>query len=219
VTEPLRTAREIGELLGFSPATIVDWAEHDRIPCFKIGGRLRFRESEVLEWLEQGRVGPAPLTRDGKLAVERGVFEPALRVRLPASCRACRNWSSEAVLRRRPKWERFFTREDNGLLQHWTGRVFMNPPYGRTLSAWMRKAYEASQNGAELVLCLVPARTDTAWWHDYAARGEIRFLRGRLRFGGCENPAPFSSAVVVFRNAAAVTKPAGRVGREGDVAA
>jgi len=61
----------------------------------------------------------------------------------------------------------------------------------------MRKAYEASQNGATVV-CLVPARTDTAWWHDYAMKGQIRLLRGRLKFGGAANSAPFPSAVVVF---------------------
>lgn len=106
------------------------------------------------------------------------------------------------------KCERFFTREDDGLAQLWTGRVFMNPPYGRTIGAWMRKAWEASQTSAELVVCLVPARTDTAWWHEHAVRGEIEFVRGRLRFGALENSAPFPSAIVVFRNAAAVTKEA-----------
>lgn len=74
----------------------------------------------------------------------------------------------------------------------------MNPPYGRTIGDWMRKAYESSQNGATVV-CLVPARTDTVWWHDYAMRGEIEFIKGRLRFNGHKNSAPFPSAVVVFR--------------------
>jgi phage N-6-adenine-methyltransferase len=102
---------------------------------------------------------------------------------------------------------RYFTRDDDGLAQTWTGRVYVNPPYGRELPDWMRKAWESSQTTAELVVCLVPARTDTRWWHDYALRGEIRFLRGRLKFGPCTNPAPFPSVVVVFRNASAVTKP------------
>ncbi len=104
------------------------------------------------------------------------------------------------------KCRSFFTRDDDGLAQSWDGRVFMNPPYGRELGRWMRKAWEATRNGCELVVCLVPARTDTAWWHDYAAQGEVRFLRGRLKFGDCANPAPFPSAVVLFRNAEAVTK-------------
>ncbi|KKL85470.1 hypothetical protein LCGC14_1954440 [marine sediment metagenome] len=104
------------------------------------------------------------------------------------------------------KCERFFTREDDGLTQEWTGRVFMNPPYGRPLAAWMRKAWEAAQNGAELVVCLIPARTDTRWWHEYAIRGEVHFLKGRLRFGQGHNPAPFPSAIVVFRNGQSVTE-------------
>ena len=100
----------------------------------------------------------------------------------------------------------YFTVEDDGLKQRWAGRVFMNPPYGRQISSWMAKAWESTHAGAELVVCLVPARTDTAWWHDYAARGEIRFLKGRLRFGDAATSAPFPSAVVVFRNPSAVTK-------------
>jgi site-specific DNA-methyltransferase (adenine-specific) len=103
---------------------------------------------------------------------------------------------------------RFFTPADDGLRQEWAGRVFMNPPYGRTIGAWMRKAWEASQTAAEVVVCMVPARADTAWWHDYAERGERRFLKGRLRFGGAASGAPFPSAVVVFRDAKSVTKPA-----------
>jgi phage N-6-adenine-methyltransferase len=105
------------------------------------------------------------------------------------------------------KCPRFFARDDDGLAQAWTGRVFMNPPYGRTIGAWMAKAWEASQTTADLVVCLVPARTDTKWWHDYAVRGEVVFVQGRLRFGGACSSAPFPSAVVIFRNAQAVTKP------------
>lgn len=98
------------------------------------------------------------------------------------------------------KCPRFFTREDDGLIQDWHpfGRCWMNPPYGRGIGAWMEKAFWESVKGA-VVVCLVPARTDTAWWHNYAMRGEIEFLRGRLKFGGAKNSAPFPSAVVVFR--------------------
>jgi site-specific DNA-methyltransferase (adenine-specific) len=104
------------------------------------------------------------------------------------------------------KCPRFFTPADDELRQEWAGRVFMNPPYGRAIAAWMRKAWESSQTTAELVVYLVPARTDTGWWHEYAGRGDVRFLQGRLRFGGAKSGAPFPSAVVVFRNAAGVTK-------------
>ena len=97
------------------------------------------------------------------------------------------------------KCKSYFTRGDDGLAQSWAPeRVFVNPPYGREIGHWMRKAWEESQAGA-LVVCLIPARTDTAWWHDYAMKGEFRFIRGRLKFGGAKNSAPFPSAVIVFR--------------------
>ena len=96
------------------------------------------------------------------------------------------------------KCPKFFTKADDGLAQQWSGVCWMNPPYGRQIGAWMAKAYRASQAGATVV-CLVPARTDTAWWHDYAAKGAVEFLRGRLKFGGHKNSAPFPSSIVVFR--------------------
>jgi phage N-6-adenine-methyltransferase len=100
------------------------------------------------------------------------------------------------------KCARFFTREDNGLAQDWSKeRVFMNPPFGRQIKWWMKKAWEESQRGA-LVVCLVPARTDTAWWHDWAVRGEVRFLRGRGHYvtpdGKRRGTEAFPSAIVVF---------------------
>ena len=99
------------------------------------------------------------------------------------------------------KCARFFTKEQDGLAQVWAPeRCYLNPPYGRTIKMWMRKAYEESQRGA-LVVCLVPSRTDTAWFQDFAMKGQIEFLRGRLKFGGHTNSAPFPSAVVVFNPA------------------
>lgn len=95
------------------------------------------------------------------------------------------------------KCDRFYTKEDDALSQDWTGTCWMNPPYGREIKKWMQKAYESSRAGATVV-CLVPARTDTAWWHDFAVLGEIYFLRGRLRFGDAKNSAPFPSALIVF---------------------
>ncbi len=92
-----------------------------------------------------------------------------------------------------------YTLEDDGLAQDWGHeRVWMNPPYGREIGHWMRKAWLSSQAGA-LVVCLVPARTDTRWWHDYAIKGEIRFVRGRLKFGGARWNAPFPVALVIMR--------------------
>lgn len=96
------------------------------------------------------------------------------------------------------KCARYFTAEDDGLAQAWTGVCWMNPPYGRGIGRWMAKAAEAARAGATVV-CLVPARTDTAWWHDYATQGEIRFIRGRLKFGQAKHNAPFPCALVIFR--------------------
>lgn len=96
------------------------------------------------------------------------------------------------------KCAHYFTQDDDGLAQTWERTCWMNPPYGRAIGDWMRKAYESSQQGATVV-CLVPARIDTRWWHDYAIKGEIRFIRGRLKFGGSKNNAPFPSAIVIFR--------------------
>lgn len=98
------------------------------------------------------------------------------------------------------KCDRYFTKEDDGLAQEWIGVCWMNPPYGREIKHWMRKAYESSLKGATVV-CLVPSRTDTAWFQDYAMKGDIEFIRGRLKFGDSKNSAPFPSAVVVFRGA------------------
>ena len=88
--------------------------------------------------------------------------------------------------------------EVDGLAVSWAGRrVFCNPPYGRGIGAWLAKAREA-----DVAVFLLPARTDTAWWHEYAMKAdEIRFLRGRLKFGGAKNSAPFPSVVLVYRGA------------------
>lgn len=97
------------------------------------------------------------------------------------------------------KCARFFTRADDGLAQEWKGICWMNPPYGRKIGKWVKKAFETALQRSGTVVCLLPARTDTAWWHDYCMKGEITFIRGRLKFGGCDNSAPFPSAVVVFK--------------------
>lgn len=99
------------------------------------------------------------------------------------------------------KCKRWITKEYDGLTKDWAHheRVFMNPPYGRVIQHWMKKAYEEFLKGATVV-CLVPSRTDTRWWHDYCMKAtEIRFIKGRLKFGGAKNPAPFPSAIVIFQ--------------------
>ena len=75
----------------------------------------------------------------------------------------------------------------------------MNPPYGREIGKWMKKAYAESLRG-NTVVCLVPSRTDTKWWHEYATKGKITFIKGRLKFkqNGKSGSAPFPSAIVVF---------------------
>lgn len=99
------------------------------------------------------------------------------------------------------KCDRFFTPEEDGLTQNWGGaKVFCNPPYGKDISKWVRKSYEESKKPNTLVVMLLPARTDTAYFHDYIYhKAEIRFIRGRLHFNESKNSAPFPSMVVIFR--------------------
>lgn len=94
----------------------------------------------------------------------------------------------------------YFTKKDNGLVKSWFGhRVFCNPPYGVALKDWVRKAYN-ERNNAELIVMLIPSRTDTSYFHDYIYhKAEIRFIKGRLRFGNAKNYAPFPSMLVIFR--------------------
>ena len=93
----------------------------------------------------------------------------------------------------------FYTKEDNGLTKDWDGTCWMNPPYGRNIKYWVKKAYESARDNGAIVVCLLPARTDTSWWHDYVLPyGEVTFVRGRLKFGGAKNSAPFPNAIVVF---------------------
>ena len=97
------------------------------------------------------------------------------------------------------KCDRFFTEYINGLNVSWSGdRVFMNPPYGRQITHWVKKAYEESLKGT-LVVCLLPSRTDTKWFHEYCMKGEIEFLKGRLYFNDGKGRAPFPSMIVVFK--------------------
>ena len=96
------------------------------------------------------------------------------------------------------KCENYFTEEIDGLKQDWKGVCFMNPPYGRQISKWVEKAYQESLKGSTIV-CLLPSRTDTRWFHDYCVKGEITFIKGRLKFDDGKNPAPFPSMIVVFK--------------------
>ena len=97
------------------------------------------------------------------------------------------------------KCEKHYTKEDDGLSKNWGGQVvFCNPPYGRELPKWVKKCYEESRH-ADVVM-LIPARTDTRWFHDYIyGKAEIRFIKGRLKFGNAKQSAPFPSMVVIYR--------------------
>ena len=98
------------------------------------------------------------------------------------------------------KCANFFTEADDGLSKNWEGfTTFVNPPYGRGIDKWIKKAFDESRKEQTRVVMLIPARTDTKYWHQYVMRAdEVYFLKGRLKFGQCDNSAPFPSAVVVF---------------------
>lgn len=98
------------------------------------------------------------------------------------------------------KCQKFYTPEQDGLKMPWKGIVWCNPPYGRQVGQWVRQAALAAAAGNTVVM-LLPARTDTKWFHEYIYRRtnvEVRFLQGRLHFGGATNAAPFPSMIVVF---------------------
>lgn len=98
------------------------------------------------------------------------------------------------------KCEKYFTPEQDGLQMSWGGyRSFINPPYSN-ISAWVKKAYEESREKNTLCCLLIPARTDTRYFHDYILhRSEIRFLKGRIKFGDAKFNAPFPSMLAIFR--------------------
>ena len=135
------------------------------------------------------------------------------------------------------KCQKYFTKKDNGLIQSWDKNTcWMNPPYGRDMGKWVEKAFRESRKGATVV-CLVPARTDVKWWHEWAMRGEITFIKGRLKFmkadgarlahngeavrsgrKKAQNTAPFATAFIVFSPPnKACTRPPLAYGMRGDI--
>ena len=99
------------------------------------------------------------------------------------------------------KCRKYFTIEDDGLIQDWEGHtVFCNPPYGRQIKDWVRKSYLESLKPNTKVVMLIPARTDTRYWHEYIFKyaNKILFIEGRLKFGDGKGSAPFPSAIVEF---------------------
>lgn len=99
------------------------------------------------------------------------------------------------------KCDCYFTPEQDGLSQDWDCDVcWCNPPYGKEIGRWVEKAYKTVEQNKNTVVMLLPARTDTKWFHEYIyGKAEVRFVKGRLKFGGAKNSAPFPSMVVVFR--------------------
>lgn len=110
--------------------------------------------------------------------------------------------------------ERYWTKEDDALKIDWSAseKVFWcNPPYGHLIGKFVKKCYEESLKGC-LVVCLIPSRTDTKWWHAYCSKGQVRFIKGRLKFVNRTFPswradgnfkvssAPFPTAIVIFGN-------------------
>ncbi len=97
------------------------------------------------------------------------------------------------------KCKKFYTAEDNGLIQDWNKeRVFCNPPYGRKIHLWVEKCYKESKKRT-LIVMLIPSRTDTKYFHDFIyGKAELRFVKGRLKFGNGVAPAPFPSMVVIY---------------------
>lgn len=100
------------------------------------------------------------------------------------------------------KCDKFYTKEQNGLIQSWGGEiVFCNPPYGRELPIWVKKCYDEHIKHGITIVMLVPARTDTSYFHDYILnKSEIRFIRGRLKFNDCKQSAPFPSMIVIYKS-------------------
>lgn len=99
------------------------------------------------------------------------------------------------------KCSKYYTDEDNGLKQDWGGEtVFVNPPYSKN-SEWLEKCFLEARKPGTTVVVLIPSRTDTRYWHDYAMKAtHIYFIKGRLKFGSQKNSAPFPSALLVFNN-------------------
>lgn len=96
------------------------------------------------------------------------------------------------------KVQKFFSVHQDAFRLQWRGAVWLNPPYSRGIERWLEKAKKSAIEGATVV-CLVPARTDTNWWFDHARFGEVRFIKGRLKFVGAPSAAPFPSALIIFR--------------------
>jgi phage N-6-adenine-methyltransferase len=193
---PDKSSRELGEALGVDHQTILN----DR----RSGEDSPPGQGESVNHDGQAGEDSPPATRDrsAMFMSERGDWETPqelfdeLDAEFHFDLDVCATDQTA-------KCERYFTPANDGLAQTWRQVCWMNPPYGDTIGTWIAKAAASANEGATVV-CLVPARVDTGWWWDHCRHGEVRFLRGRLRFDGGENSAPFPSAVVVLGRPARV---------------
>jgi phage N-6-adenine-methyltransferase len=198
LTEKGMSTREVGDALGVSHQTVANDVKSLTPESEKLAPQRAFEPSPVKDLTPEPKMGTQ---RDAdsmgvhyssatdEWATPQDFFD-ALDAEFHFDLDVC-------ALPTSAKCERFFSPEVDGLEQDWTGTCWMNPPYGNEIVDWVRKAFESAEAGATVV-CLVPARVDTGWWWDYCRYGEIRFLRGRLKFGGAETSAPFPSALVIF---------------------
>ena len=111
------------------------------------------------------------------------------------------NFSLDAcALPENAKCENYYTPKDDGLSKPWMGGVWCNPPYGREISSWVKKAYEESQKKYNnFVLMLLPARTDTKWWWDWVqGKATLFFIKKRVKFGDHNVGAPFPSVLALY---------------------
>jgi len=97
------------------------------------------------------------------------------------------------------KVDKFFSVHQDSFRLQWKGVVWLNPPYSREIGRWLEKAKNSAESNMATVVVLCPARCDTNWWFNHVRFGEVRFLKGRLRFEGGETSAPFPSALAIFR--------------------
>lgn len=170
--------REVGDILGVSHQTVANDVKDLTVVENEKNGMAVHYSSETDEW-------ETPQDLFDELDREFGFGLDVCALPSSAKCK------------------RYFTPEKDGLSQKWSGVVWMNPPYGDVISQWVEKARQSADAGATVV-CLVPARVDTHWWWDNCRYGEIRFIRGRLKFGNSQSSAPFPSAVVIFGRPASV---------------
>lgn len=190
LTEQGHTSREIGDALGVDQKTVVNDRHAEELSSAEGATTAEVEESSSAS---NGRDRTVLFTSEtAEWSTPQDLFNDLYR-EFAFTLDVCAN-------RTNAKCEDYFGPgglAEDGLNQDWRGACWMNPPYGEAISQWVEKAYRSAGSATTLV-CLVPARVDTGWWWDFCRHGEVRFLRGRVRFGDSKTGAPFPSAVVIF---------------------